>query len=104
MTLSDIILNHNQYIDADEIKYMVFAKKYEGSFEPFSEAKVLELTLDEMQLDLAEIEKLKCPGYSYFLEINIIQDFFEDIIKLSVDYKSDESKVKRVIQYAEFDA
>lgn len=103
MTLSDIILNRNHYIDSDEIIHMVFAKRYEDGFEPFSEATVLELTLDEMQLDLVEIENIKCPGYSYFLEINIIQDFFEDI-ELSDNYKSEEDKVKRVIHYAEFDA
>jgi hypothetical protein len=103
MTLSDIILNCSQYTDSDEIMHMVFAKRYEDGFEPFSEATVLELTPDEMQLDLDEIEKIKCPGYSYFLEINIIQDFFEDI-KHTNDYKSDEDKVKRVIHYAEIDA
>ena len=82
---------------------MVFAKKTKDKFEPHSEAKVLGLTIEEIEMNLIDIQNAKCPGYDYFLEMNIIQDFFDDIKNLE-EYKSDDDKVKRIIYYAEFDA
>ena len=82
---------------------MVFASRLNGKFEPFSEARVLQLTIDEMGIKLIDIANSKCPGYDYFLEMNIIQDFFEDLKKVN-EYQSDDEKVNRIIYYAEFDA
>jgi hypothetical protein len=102
MKLTEVILQCDQYLDSDEFMFMVYAKRVNGKFEPFSEAQVLQLTLDEMKMKLIDIANSKCPGYEYFLEMNIIQDFFHDI-KSMVEYKLDNEKVKRIIHYAEFD-
>lgn len=103
MNLKDVILNCNQYEDSDEFMHMVFAKKQNDKFEAYSEATVLQLTLEEMEMNLIDIRNSKCPGFEYFLEMNIIQDFYADIRKME-EYKSDDEKVKRIIYYAEFDA
>lgn len=103
MNLSEVILNCNNYIDSDEMIFVIFAKKIDDRFDPFSDAVVLELTTDEMDGDLMDITNSKCPGYDYFLEMFILQDFFEDIRNMD-EYRSDNDKVKRVIYYGEFDA
>jgi hypothetical protein len=103
MNLKDVILNCNRYEDSDEFMYMVFAKKENDKFTGASEATVLQLTLDEMEMNLVDIRDSKCPGFEYFLEMNIIQDFYEDI-RLMEEYKLDDEKVKGIIYYAEFDA
>ena len=103
MNLTDVILNCNQYEDSDEFMHMVFAKKQNDKFKSYSEAMVLRLTLDEMEMKLIDIRNSKCPGFEYFLEINIIQDFYADIRTME-EYKTDDEKVKRIIYYAEFDA
>ncbi len=103
MNLNEVILNCDKYIDSDEKIHMVFAKQSKNRFEPFSAAIVLELTVEEMEMDLVSIANSKCPGHDYFLEMFIIQDLMEDIKHLD-EYKSNEEKVKRVIYYAEFDA
>lgn len=103
MNLREIILNFHQYADTDELMHVVFAKKTKDKFEPLGEAKVLKLTLEDMEMSLTDIQNSKCPGYDYFLEMNIIQDFFEEVNN-SKEFKSDDEKVNRIIYYAEFDA
>ena len=103
MDLRDVILECNQYEDSDEFMYMVFARKPNENFEPNSDAIVLQLTPKEMEMNLNDLKTSKCPGYEYFLEMNIIQEFFEDIKNVD-EYKTDEEKVNRVIYYAEYDA
>ncbi len=103
MNLKEVILNCNEYIDSDENIHMVFAKRTNNNFEPLSEAKVLKLTIGEVEMNLVDIEKSKCPEYQYFLEMKIIQEFFDDI-KNMAEYKSGNEKVKRVIYYAKYDA
>lgn len=103
MKLGDVILNCANYEDTDDSIHMVFAKRIGETFEPQSEAVVLALTADEMEMDLEEISNLKCPGYDYFLELFILQDFYNDL-KDSEEYKTDNERVKRVIYYAEYDA
>ncbi|MBX7225131.1 MAG: hypothetical protein K1X55_03815 [Chitinophagales bacterium] len=103
MDLKEAILQCNQYEDTDEFMHLVFAKRLNDRFEIYSEATVLKLTLDEMEMNIADIQNFKCPGFDYFLEMSIIKDCYADIQK-SVEYKSDDEKVKRIIYYAEFDA
>ncbi len=103
MNLKDVILNCNQYEDSDELVHMVFAKKSNDKFESYSEAMVLPLTLDEMEMRQIDISNSKCPGFVYFLEMSIIQGMFADMISME-EYKSDDVKVNRIIHYAEFDA
>jgi hypothetical protein len=82
---------------------MVFAKKINNRFEADSEAVVLSLTFEEADMNLKELQNAKCPGFDYFLEMDLIQEIYADISNLE-EYKSDEEKVKRIIYYAEFDA
>ncbi|MEL1248059.1 DUF7716 domain-containing protein [Flavobacterium helocola] len=103
MNLRDVILNCNQYIDSDEFMNMVFVKKQNNKFESNSEATVLKLTFEEMEMNLRDIANSKCPGFDYFLEMNIVQDFYAEI-QNSKEYNSDDERVKRIIYYAEFDA
>ena len=103
MNLREVILNCDQYADSEELMHMVFAKRTNDAFEHLAEAKVLTLTLEEMEMKLTDIQSSKCPGYDYFLEMYIIQDFFADIKGLEA-FKSDDEKVNRIIYYAEFDA
>ncbi|UZR96310.1 DUF7716 domain-containing protein [Chondrinema litorale] len=103
MTLKEAILNCNQYGEAEELIYQVFAKRIVGKFESNSEAIVLALTEVESELNIKEIAESKCPGFDYFLELYIIQEIFQNMEDTD-EYKSDEAKVKRTIYYAEFDA
>jgi hypothetical protein len=103
MNLSEIILECKNYEDSEEMMYQIFAKKINGRFESNSEAILLKLTLEEMEINTADISNSKCPGFDYFLELFILQDFYKDLEKLE-EYKLDIEKVKRIIYYAEFDA
>lgn len=103
LLLKDVILNSLQCEEADDLIQQVFAKRNKNGFEATSETVVLSLTEEEAAMKIKDIADSKCPGFDYFLEFFILQDFFEDIKDLT-EYESDEEKVKRVIYYAEFDA
>ena len=103
MLLNEAILNCKNYEDTEDILHTIYAKRIDGRFQSISDAVVLELTTEEMEMNLKEISNLKCPGYEYFLEMFILQDFYNDL-EQSDDYKSDEKKVERIIYYAEFNA
>jgi hypothetical protein len=103
MNLKEAILNCNLYKDSDDFMHMVFAKRVNDQFESYSEATVIQLRFQEMEIKLSDIVNSKCPGFDYFLEMNIIQEFFKDIKNLE-EFKSEEDKVKRIIYYTEFDA
>ncbi|MET3032470.1 hypothetical protein [Flavobacterium johnsoniae] len=103
MTLSQAIIKCMDYIDTDESMYSIYAKKVNGRFRPDSEALVLKLTIDEMEMKSIEVAEKKCPGFDYFLEIFVLKDFYEDLLKLE-EFKTDIKRVERIIYYAEFDA
>lgn len=103
MKLQEVIVNCLKFEDTDEFMHQVFAQKINGKFEPSSQAVVLKLTLEEMEMNLAAISMAKCPGFDYFLELFILQDLFQDLINQNNE-KSNDEKVKIIIQYAEFDA
>lgn len=103
MILSEAILNCKNYKDTEEIIHTIFAKRYNGKFLPDSEALVLKLTPEEMEMQLNIIAKTKCPGFEYFLEIFVLQDFYDNLLRLR-EFKSDDKKVERILYYAEFDA
>ena len=50
-----------------------------------------------------EIEKAKCPGFTYFLEMFLIKELMEDL-ENSDTRKTLEEKIDHVIYYAEYDA
>lgn len=103
MTLSEAILNCKNYNDTEEIIHSIFAKRNNGKFLPNSEALVVALTPEEMEIKLHLIAETKCPGFEYFLEIFVFQDFYDDLSK-NKEFNSDAKKVERIIYYAEFDA
>jgi hypothetical protein len=88
MILSEIILGCKKYIDSDEFMYQVFAKKIDDKFDANSEAVALKLTLEEMEMDLADISNSKCPGFDYFLEGYILQDLYKGLEQLD-EYRTD---------------
>jgi len=92
-TLRDIILNCLQHEETDDLIHQVFAKRIDGKFEATSEAVILGMTEEEAELKIIDFVQSKCPGFDYFLELYILQDFFRDIKKLK-EYKSDGEKVK----------
>ncbi|MFY7937909.1 MAG: hypothetical protein ACOVOQ_11055 [Flavobacterium sp.] len=103
MTLSEAILNCKKYIDTDEIIHTIFAKRNNGKFLPNSEALVMGLTPEEMEVKMNLIAETKCPGFEYFLEIFVLQDIYDDMSKQK-EFNSNAKKVERIIHYAEFDA
>lgn len=103
MTLSEAILNANNYEDTEENAYAIFAKRINGIFQPNSDAVILELTAEELEMDMNEIARIKCPEFYYFLEMFVLKDIYEDMMNVE-EYKSDAKKVERIIYYAEFDA
>ena len=66
MILSEAILNFKNYKDTEENIHSIFAKRNNGKFRPDSEALVLELTPEEMEMQLSIIAKTKCRGFEYF--------------------------------------
>jgi len=96
MDLKEIISNYSN-VNEDLI---VYAKKINEKFISTSEALLLELSEEELEMKTFEIEKTKCPGFSYFLEMFIIKEMMEDL----ENNKDIEEKVEIVIHYAEFDA
>jgi DNA topoisomerase IA len=103
MLLKEAILNYKNYEDTEDVLHTIYAKRISGRFQSISDAVVLELTTEEMEMNLKEIANLKCPDYEYFLEMYILQDFYNDLEQID-EYKSNEKKVERIIYYAEFDA
>ena len=103
MNLKKIILDSHEYEDTNESIHLVFAEKINAKFEPNSKAVVIKLSNEEIEMDLADISNSKCPGFEYFLELYIIQDFYNALEQLE-QYKTDEEKVGRIILYAEKDA
>lgn len=99
MNLREIILNCQ---DHEEMSF-VYAKKNNDKFQPNSEALILQLDESEIEISTIEIAKKKCPEFTYFLEMFLIQELFIDLKELK-EYKSDEKKVERIIYYAENDA
>ncbi len=103
LKLSTVILNCLHYENDDELIHQVFVKRNGGKFEPNSETVILKLTDDEVEMKIKDLSESKCPGFDYFLELDILQDMYTEM-KESKDYASDEKKIKRIIYYAEFDA
>jgi hypothetical protein len=81
----------------------VYARRQGEDFSVDSDAIVLDLDENELQMNAAEIAKVKCPGYDYFLEVFLIQEMFREL-RETPECDSDEKKVQRIIYYAENDA
>ncbi|MCS3552737.1 MULTISPECIES: hypothetical protein [unclassified Sphingobacterium] len=103
MELKQIILNCRNYQPNDEIISVIFAKRIDGQFRPVSDAVLLEVEKEDWAIKITQIATTKYPDYEYFLEMDIAQYYYEDLLA-NEDYKSDDKKVEAIIHYAEFDA
>lgn len=99
MTIQDAILN----IDELTGETVIYAKKINGKFESYSEALLLEISDEDLELPTKEVSEKYCPGFDYFLEGDIVKEVLEDIQDLP-EYQTTDQQVKRVIHYAENDA
>ena len=60
--------------------------------------------MTEMEnLKLQELTEKYCTNFDYFLEMFVLQDFYNDLTQME-EYKSDDKKVERLIYYAKNDA
>ena len=99
MTIRDIISSvHN----LDE-EVVIYAKRVNGRFEGSSEAVLLELPDEDLELPTKDVSEKYCPGFDYFLEGDIVKEMVEDI-RTFPEYQSVDQQVQRLIYYAEFDA
>lgn len=103
MTIADLILNASTYEDTEGYTFQIYAKRVNGKFQAHSEAKLFQLTEKELEMKTHDYAETHCPGFEYFLELFILQEFIKDLKNLK-EYKSDQAKIDRVIYYAEFDA
>ena len=104
MNLKEIILDCNSSEDTEEFINVVFAQKIGENFQPNSNAIVIEIPVKEMEsLNLQELTRKYCPDFEYFIEMFMLQGFYNDLIQME-EYKSDEKKVERLIYYANNDA
>ena len=99
MTLTEIITN----INVQEEESIIFATKLNGKFQPASEAIILKITEDELEIPMADIAKKYCPGFDYFLEVFLAKEMLEDL-NTSIGFKFLDQQINRIIHYAEFDA
>ena len=96
MKLRDVIIKSST-INPDLVLY---AKRINGQLLPSSDAVLLELTEEEQKLKTDEVANKKCPGFSYCMEMFLIQEMIEDLTdKMDID-----AKVNRVIYCIEYDA
>jgi hypothetical protein len=99
MTLRDIILN----IDELSQEAVIYAKKVGGRFVGSSEAVLLELSDNDLELLTKDVSEKYCPGFDYFLEGYMVKEMVEEIRTIP-EYQTVDQQVIRVIYYAEFDA
>lgn len=104
MNLKEIISNSEKYEDSDDTIYVIYAKKIGNKFIPDSEAIILELSPEEMEINVNEIANSKCPGFDYFLEMFILQDFDKDLMEIEEFKNNLNKKIDRIIYYAENNA
>ena len=98
-TLKEILIN----IAVFKEEAPIFAKRVEKEFRPDSEAVVLELTEEELDLPTHKMAALKCPGLDYFLDVFIVQEMVADFENSTQPVSLDE-RTATVIHYAEYDA
>ena|SRR5258708_36538620 len=98
MNLRDVILA-SPSLNEDLV---VYAEKVDGHFLPSSKAVLLELTEEERGMKTNEVANLKCPGFTYCMEMFLIQEMTHDLDSLSEEDVG--RRIDRVIYYIEYDA
>jgi len=99
MTIRDIISN----IDVLSEELVIYARTVNGRFDSSSEAVLLELSDEDLELSTKNVSEKYCPGFGYFMEGFMVKEMVEEI-RMVPEYQTVDQQVKRVIYYAEFDA
>ena len=87
----------------DDDNLVVYVKKIDGKFSPTSEAVLLELSEEELEMPTLEVSIRKCPGFSYALEVFLIKELIEDYETSKPEHEINKI-IDRVIHYIEYDA
>ena len=99
MTIFEVVAN----IDELDENSVIYAERISGQFLPSSKVAVLNLNDEDFALPPKEISEKYCPGFDYFLEVDIIIETLEDLA-VSEENAALNRKIERVIYYAEYDA
>lgn len=99
MNLRDVIIASSTINEG----LVIYAKRIDGQLLPSSEAVLLELTEEEQDMNTDEVASRKCPGFSYCMEMFLIQEMMQDLDALAEKMDMDK-KIDRVIYYIEYDA
>ena len=99
MNLRDVIIKSSSLND----DLVIYAKRVDGQLLPTSEAVLFALTEDEEAMKTDEFASRNCPGFSYCIEIFLLNELLEDLEARSENTTTDEV-VERVIYYLENDA
>ena len=92
-------------IDTFDDEGTIFVQKIDGSYRPKSEAVVIEMTDEELEMKTSEVAKTRCPDKSYFLEVFIVQEVLEGWASNHGGKQPNiEQTCQCLIHYAEHDA
>ena len=94
-----------QKIDTFDEEATIFVQVIDGTYHPKSEAAVIEMNDDELEMKTCEVANLRCPGKSYFLDVFTVLEVIEDwVSNHSGRQPSIEQACQCLIHYAEHDA
>lgn len=100
MNLVQLILHCNKYENRNEHNYIVFLQEREGKFSLNSEILILDIPKNKLHERLKEISDLSYNRFKYFLEMSIIQEFYNELVNLP-QFRGIKSIAERIIFYAE---
>lgn len=101
MKLFEIIQTINTF-DRDGI---IFLQRIDHLFHSKSDAVVMLLTDEELEMNVDEFAASRCPGKSYFLEISLAQEILQGWAdNHNGQPPTTEQACECVIHYAEYDA
>ena len=98
--LGSILAKKNHGSTNQETRF-IYATRINGKFDKLSEATIISLNEEEAGWKVDRISKKYCPGYTYFLELELVEEML-GLQKQSEEY--DEEVISRVIGYANDDA
>ena len=82
MNVGDVIID-NKSINENLVLY---AKRIDGKLLPSSEAILLELAEDEHNIGTKELESIKCQGFTYCMEMFLMQEVIPLTVRLFWHY------------------
>lgn len=95
--IKNIIADTSLFNDSD----VIYARKIDGNFSSLSEVVILKLSEEEMDMSISETIRLKCPGFDYFLQGDILYDLIYDLEDAKPALELDKI-IESVIHYVEF--